>query len=87
MAHHAKIRLSEKGRNPPRSAFCRTRRPITTTVRVSRPLWLLWLKLTLQLSTILLVLAGPAPLSPRLPSHEQHVRSGALCVLRGNAFG
>ena len=45
-------------------AFCRTRRPITTTVRLGdlRQLqWLLWLVLALQLSTVLLVLAGPVP--------------------------
>ncbi len=45
-------------------AFCRTRRPITTTVRLDdlRQLqWLLWLVLALQLSTVLLVVAGPVP--------------------------
>lgn len=49
---------------PQLPAFCRTRRPITTTVRLSslRQLqWLLWLVLALQLSTVLLVLAGPVP--------------------------
>ena len=49
---------------PQLPAFCRTRRPITTTVRLSslRQLqWLLWLVLAFQLSTILLVLAGPVP--------------------------
>lgn len=52
-------------------AFCRTRRLLTTPVRVSslRHLqWVLWLVLTLQLSTTLLLLAGPmpAPLAPAL---------------------
>ena len=49
---------------PQLPAFCRTRRPITTTVRLSslRQLqWLVWLVLALQLSTVLLVLAGPVP--------------------------
>ena len=49
---------------PQLPAFCRTRRPITTTVRLGdlRQLqWLLWLVLALQLSTVLLVLAGPVP--------------------------
>ena len=47
---------------PQLPAFCRTRRPITTTVRLNslRQLqWLLWLVLALQLSTVLLVVAGP----------------------------
>jgi hypothetical protein len=51
-------------RHPELPAFCRTRRPITTTVRVStlqQLLWLLWLVLALQLSTILLILTGPIP--------------------------
>ncbi len=49
---------------PQLPAFCRTRRPITTTVRLGDLkllLWLLWLVLALQLSTVLLVLAGPVP--------------------------
>jgi hypothetical protein len=56
--------------SPQIPAFCRSRRPSTTTVRTSslqQLLWLLWLVLALQLSTLLLVLAGPvpAPLKPR----------------------
>ena len=49
---------------PQLPAFCRTRWPITTTVRLGslRQLhWLLWLVLALQLSTVLLVVAGPVP--------------------------
>jgi hypothetical protein len=49
---------------PQLPASCRTRRPITTTVRLGdlRQLqWLLWLVLALQLSTVLLVVAGPVP--------------------------
>ena len=49
---------------PQLPAFCRIPRPITTTVRLDdlRQLqWLLWLVLALQLSTVLLVLAGPVP--------------------------
>ena len=55
--------------SPKLPAFCRTRRPITTTVRVSslqQLLWLQWLVLALQLSTILLLLSGPVP-APRRP--------------------
>ena len=69
MTHHANFRLSERGRSPKLPAFCRTRRPITTTVRVSslqQLLWLQWLVLALQLSTILLLLSGPVP-APRRP--------------------
>ena len=50
--------------SPQLPAFCRTRRPITTTVRVStlqQLLWLLLLVLALQLSTLLLILASPVP--------------------------
>lgn len=50
--------------SPQLPAFCRTRRPITTKVRVTtlqQLLWLLWLVVALQLSTLLLVLAGPVP--------------------------
>ena len=53
--------------SPQLPAFCRTRRRVTTTVRLStlqQLLWLLLLVVFLQLSTILLVLAGPVP--PRL---------------------
>ena len=49
---------------PQLPAFCCSRRPITTTVRVRslRQLRrLLYLVLILQLSTVLLVLAGPVP--------------------------
>jgi hypothetical protein len=57
-----------QGRQPQLPAFCRTRRP-TVTVSVSslRGLYrLLLLVLVFQLSTLLLVIAGPVP--PRLPS-------------------
>jgi hypothetical protein len=56
--------------SPQLPAFCRSRRPITTTVHVStlqQLLWLLWLVLAIQLSTLLLLLAGPVP--PRLGPH------------------
>jgi hypothetical protein len=55
-----------RGGKPQLPAFCRTRRP-TTTVYVSslRDLYrLLLLVLVFQLSTLLLVIAGPVP--PRL---------------------
>ena len=56
-------------RQPQLPAFCRTRRP-TVAVRVTtlqRLHWLLWLAVALQLSTLLLLLAGPTPpsLNPR----------------------
>ena len=57
-------RLSRPMAQPQLPAFCRTRRPITTTVRASslwQLQWLLWLVLALQLSTVLLVVAGPVP--------------------------
>ncbi|MCX5946258.1 MAG: hypothetical protein NTZ53_13370 [Cyanobacteria bacterium] len=55
--------------SPQLPAFCRTRQRSTTTVGLSalqQLQWLLWLLLALQLSTILLVLAGPVPV-PRRP--------------------
>ena len=70
MTHHANFRLNERGKSPKLPAFCRTRRPLTTTVRVSslqQLLWLQWLVLALQLSTILLLLAGPLS----APTREQ----------------
>ena len=64
MTHHANFRLSERGRSPKLPAFCRTRQRSNTTVGLSalqQLQWLLWLLLALQLSTILLLLAGPVP--------------------------
>jgi len=58
---------------PQLPAFCRTRRPITTTVRLGdlRQLhWLLWLVLAMQLSTVLLVLAGPVPAPLAAPPQQ-----------------
>ena len=69
MAHHTNIRLGARGSSPQLPAFCRTRRQITTNVRVSslqQLQWLLWLLLALQLSTLLLLLSGPVP-APRRP--------------------
>ena len=66
MTHHTNVRLGDRGKSPQLPAFCRTRRP-TTTVYVSslRDLYrLLLLVLAFQLSTLLLVIAGPVP--PRL---------------------
>ena len=70
---------------PQLPAFCRTRRPITTTVRVSslqRLLWLLWLVLALQLSTILLLLAGPvpAPLRPLAVPQNNPMTAAQIAV-------
>ena len=58
--------------SPQLPAFCRSRRPITTTVRVGslqQLQWLLWLVLAIQLSTLLLVLAGPVPPRPMASSN------------------
>jgi len=62
--------------SPQLPAFCRTRRPITTTVQVSalqQLLWLLWVVLALQLSTILLILAGPVPAQLRPGAARQGI--------------
>jgi hypothetical protein len=59
-------------RQPELPAFCRTRRQRLTTVHPSslRQLeMLLWLVLALQLSTILLVLAGPLS-APEVPAPQ-----------------
>jgi len=80
--------------SPQLPAFCRTRRPITTTVQVSalqQLLWLLWVVLALQLSTILLILAGPVPAPLRTMaaparrplSAPQHAASGAVASRHG----
>ena len=80
MTHHANFRLSERGRSPKLPAFCRTRQRSTTTVRVSslqQLQWLLWLVLTLQLSTILLVLAGPVSVQQRPQAGDPLTATGA----------
>ena len=68
-----------QGGKPQLPAFCRTRRPTTTVyVRSLRDIYrLLLLVLVFQLSTLLLVIAGPVP--PRLPS------VGTSTVLRPEA--
>lgn len=56
--------------SPQLPAFCRSRQPISTVVRLSslqQLHGLLWLVLILQLCTVLLVLAGPVP-APRRSS-------------------
>jgi hypothetical protein len=72
--------------SPQLPAFCRTRRPITTTVRLSalqQLQWLQWLVLALQLSTILLLLAGPlsAPPSPQTGAPLAATGAAAATVL------
>ena len=70
-------RLSERGRSPKLPAFCRTRRQISTTVRVrnlQQLLWLLWLVLGLQLSTILLLLTGPVSALVRYSFEGHRIR-------------
>jgi hypothetical protein len=68
-----------QGGKPHLPAFCRTRRPTTTVTMSSlRCIYrLLLLVLVFQLSTLLLVIAGPVP--PRLPS------LGTSTVLRPDA--
>ena len=81
MTQHTNHPNGERGRGPKLPAFCRTRRPLTTTVRVSslqQLQWLLWLLLALQLSTILLLLAGPLS----TPTREQ---AGAPLAATGAA--
>ena len=66
--------------SPQLPAFCRSRQQITTTVRVSslqQLQWLLWLALTLQLSTILLVLAGPVSVQQRPQAGDPLTATGA----------
>ena len=66
--------------SPQLPAFCRSRRQITTTVRVSslqQLLWLLWLVLALQLSTILLLLAGPLSAPTREHAEAPLAATGA----------
>jgi hypothetical protein len=61
------------GRRPQLPAFCRTRRPVTIAVTVNSltALHLLVLVgLLFQLSTLLLVIAGPVP--PRLQAVSTH---------------
>jgi hypothetical protein len=78
---------------PQLPAFCRSRRPISTVVQVSRLrhlCGLLWLVLAIQLSTLLLILAGPvpAPMGPRpattAPQEEPSThKTAAVRSLRG----
>ena len=79
------------GRRPQLPAFCRTRRPITTTVRVStlqQLLWLLLLVVFLQLTTILLVLAGqgpgPAPLRQLAVPENNPMANAPLAAAPGS---
>ncbi|MCP9840132.1 hypothetical protein KBY93_05715 [Synechococcus sp. J7-Johnson] len=77
-----------QGGKPQLPAFCRTRRP-TTTVYVSslRHLYqLLLLVLVFQLSTLLLVIAGPVP--PRLtpvPATDQAFLTSAADITAGGS--
>jgi hypothetical protein len=74
---------------PQLPAFCRSRRPISTAVQVStlRHLsGLLWVVLAVQLSTLLLLLAGPvpAPMGPRpattAPQEEPSTQKAAAVL-------
>ena len=60
------------GRRPQLPAFCRTRRPTTVAVTASRLVGLrglVLLGLVFQLSTLLLVLAGPVPPWPGISTN------------------
>ena len=66
--------------SPQLPAFCRTRQRSNTTVGLSalqQLQWLLWLLLALQLSTILLVLAGPASVQQRPQAGDPLTARGA----------
>jgi hypothetical protein len=83
MSHlHHQGRMERPTGKPQLPAFCRTRRQQPTPVplwRLRRLEWLLWLVLTLQLSTLLLVvslLPAPAPVSASptaAPKQEQRL--------------
>lgn len=63
MSHHPPARVAPRSNRPQLPAFCRTRRP-TATVSVSSLAALQRLVLLVfvfQLSTLLLVIAGPVP--------------------------
>lgn len=63
MSHHPPARVAPRRNRPQLPAFCRTRRP-TATVSVSSLAALqrlVLLVLVFQLSTLLLVIAGPVP--------------------------
>lgn len=63
MSHHPPARVAPRSNRPQLPAFCRTRRP-TATVSVSSLAALqrlVLLVLVFQLSTLLLVIAGPVP--------------------------
>jgi hypothetical protein len=75
MAHLPSLRGANRSREPHLPAFCRTRRPTTlvsiTSLRAIHRLLLL--VLLFQLTTLLLVVAGPVP--PQLPQEEQAIRA------------
>ena len=73
MSQHTNVGLSGRGKSPQLPAFCRTRRPTTAVYGSSlRDLYrLLLLVLVFQLSTLLLVIAGPvAPRPAPAPSRS-----------------
>ena len=66
--------------SPQLPAFCRTRQRSNTTVGLSalqQLQWLLWLLLALQLSTILLLLAGPLSAPTREHAEAPLAATGA----------
>jgi len=78
---HHPGRMVRPSAKPQLPAFCRTRRLVGAAggCQAGSLLWLLYLLVSLQLSTILLVLAGPLPpatsvlpaaLPPELPTLE-----------------
>jgi hypothetical protein len=80
--HHTYVRRGDRAKGPQLPSFCRTRRPITTTVRVSslqQLHWLLLLVVFLQLSTILLVVgAFPVRQQPEEIPFAERPRLAAL---------
>ena len=80
MSQHTNVGLSGRGKSPQLPAFCRTRRPTTTVYGSSlRDLYrLLLLVLVFQLSTLLLVIAGPvAPRPAPAPAPSRSLISAA----------
>jgi hypothetical protein len=80
MSQHTNVGLSGRGKSPQLPAFCRTRRPTTAVYGSSlRDLYrLLLLVLVFQLSTLLLVIAGPvAPRPAPAPAPSRSLISAA----------
>jgi hypothetical protein len=87
MSHHPPARVGPRSNRPQLPAFCRTRRP-TVTVSISSLAALqrlVLLVLVFQLSTILLVIAGPVPPRPLRPATAPSLSSVRAVVHDGSA--